>query len=159
MCRIPDIGETTPILNNNKYKNINSEATGSEATPAMPMPRGRCRCLAGDGGEPRPAAPRGRGWLPAVPRRFPASASPLRGTLRAAGNRRRRRSTSASRALARFYHRSRSHSRVRSRSHSLTCGTYPRSALLAASKPSMTRWHLEGHSSCNMALSRRLRPS
>jgi hypothetical protein len=158
MCRIPDIGETTPILNNIKYKNINSEATGSEATPARHRPRGRW-------GEPRPAAPRGRGWLPAVPRRFRASASPLRGTLRAAGNRRRRRSTSASRALARFYHRSRSHShsrshsRVRSRSHSLTCGTYPRSALLAASKPSMTRWHLEGHSSCNMALSRRLRPS
>ena len=34
MCRIPDIGETARILNNNKYKNINknSAATDSEAT-------------------------------------------------------------------------------------------------------------------------------
>lgn len=158
MCRIPDIGETTPILNNNKYKNINSEATGSEATPAMPMPRGRW------GGAPPGRASRPR-LAPCCPAPFSRGGIALRGTLRAAGNRRRRRSTSASRALARFYHRSRphshsrSHSRVRSRSHSLTCGTYPRSALLAASKPSMTRWHLEGHSSCNMALSRRLRPS
>ena len=70
MCRIPDIGETTPILNNNKYKNINSEATGSEATGSE---ADASRAM---GGSPAPfsrvgiAAPRysaGRGKSPASP--------------------------------------------------------------------------------------------
>lgn len=158
MCRKHDIGSELGFrmtgvkvayqMPEKVRKNANSEAAASRAM----------------GGAPPARASRAR-LAPCCPAPFSRGGIALRGTLRAAGNRRHRRSTSASRALARFYHRSRSHShsrshsRVRSRSHSLTCGTYPRSAFLAASKPSMTRWHLEGHSSCSIALSRRLRPS